>query len=79
MIQAMVAVYPLQQMGYEAVHQAIAALENSGVEVTAGTMHTMIAGPDEAVFQALQVAYEAAAASGPTVMTATLSNACPVT
>ena len=78
MIQATVAVYPLQQMDCKAVHQAIEALQHSNVEVTVGAMHTTIAGDDEAVFQAIHTAYQAAAASGPTVMTATLSNACPV-
>ena len=43
MIRATVAVYPLQQTGYEV----------------------------------LRAAYEAAAASGPTVMTTTISNICP--
>jgi hypothetical protein len=40
-------------------------------------MHTEITGSEEAVFQALQEAYKAAAELGPTVMTVTLSNACP--
>lgn len=78
MIQATVAVYPLQQMGYEGVHRAIDALGSTGVHVEAGAMHSTIAGNEEAVFQALQAAFEAAAAVGPTVMTVTVSNACPV-
>lgn len=77
MIQASVAVYPLQQEGYEAVHQAIEACRRSGVRVDVHRMQTTIAGSQEAVFQALQAAFEAAAALGLTVMTATISNACP--
>lgn len=41
------------------------------------SMQTEIAGHSTAVFQALQKAYEAAAELGSTVMTVTLSNACP--
>jgi uncharacterized protein YqgV (UPF0045/DUF77 family) len=79
MIQATVAVYPLQQAGYEAVHHAIDALRTADVSVEIQAMHSTIAGSQEVVFQALQAAYEAAAALGPTVMTVTISNACPVT
>jgi uncharacterized protein YqgV (UPF0045/DUF77 family) len=78
MIQATVAVYPLQQTGYEAVHRAIDALRLPGVHVEVASMHSTIAGSQETVFQALQAAYEAAAALGPTVMTVTVSNACPL-
>lgn len=77
MIQATVAIYPLQQMDYEAVHRAIAALREADVTVEARSMHTEISGSSTAVFQALQEAYEAATELGPTVMTVTLSNACP--
>lgn len=78
MIQATVAVYPLQQMGYEGVHRAIDALGSTGARVEAGAMHSTLAGETEVVFQALQAAFEAAVAVGPTVMTVTVSNACPV-
>ena len=78
MIQATVAVYPLQQTGYEAVHRAIDAIRTTGVSVEVERMHSTIAGNQEAVFAALQAAYEAAAACGPTVMTVTISNACPM-
>lgn len=77
MIQATVAIYPLQQMDYEAVHRAIAALREADVTVEVRSMHTEISGSSPSVFQALQKAYIAAAELGPTVMTITLSNACP--
>jgi uncharacterized protein YqgV (UPF0045/DUF77 family) len=77
MIQASVAVYPLQQGGYEAVKRAIDAVRATGVRVEVQAMHSAIAGTQEAVFRALQAAYEAAASLGPTVMTVTISNACP--
>jgi len=77
MIQATVALYPLQQTDYEAVHRAIAACQEADVTVEVRSMYTEISGSSSAVFQALQKAYEAAAELGPTVMTVTLSNACP--
>lgn len=77
MIQATIAVYPLQQADYEAVHRAINALRSAEVSLDVQSMHTEITGNEEAVFQALQAAYKAAAALGLTVMTVTLSNACP--
>ena len=77
-VQASVSIYPLGQAGFEAVHRAIAALENANVEVEPGNMHTIIRGSDTAVFAALQAAFAAAAELGGTVLTATVSNACPV-
>ena len=78
MIQATLAVYPLQQSDYEAVHRAIDALRRGNVEVNDGAMNTTIAGAERPVFETLLAAYEAAAECGPTVMTVTVSNACPV-
>ena len=77
-IQATVAVYPLQQEGWEGVDRAITALQIPGVEVEMRNMQSELLGETEAVFAALRAAFEAAAALGPTVMTVTLSNACPV-
>ena len=78
MIQATIAVYPLQQMGYEAVHHAIEALRQKGIRVEVQSMQTIISGSNKAVFEAIRAAYEAAAVSGPTVMTTTISTACPI-
>ncbi|KAA0238585.1 MAG: hypothetical protein DYG91_07590 [Chloroflexi bacterium CFX7] len=77
-IQATVAVYPLQQEGWEAVDRAVAALRRPGVEVEVRAMQTEVIGETGAVFAALKAAFEAAAAQGMTVMAVTLSNACPV-
>lgn len=46
MIQATVAIYPLQQTDYEAVHRAIAALHGAAVTVDVQTMHTEISGSE---------------------------------
>ena len=78
MIQATVAVYPLQQTGYEAVHHAIEAIRQKGLRVEVQAMQTIISGSNKAVFEAIRAAFEAAAVLGPTVMTTTISNACPV-
>jgi hypothetical protein len=48
------------------------------VEVEVRTMHSELVGESCPIFEALRAAFEAAAALGPTVMTVTLSNACPV-
>lgn len=77
-IQATVAVYPLQQEGWEGVDRAIEALRVPGVEVELCAMQSELLGDPDAVFTALRAAFEAAAALGPTVMTVTLSNACPI-
>lgn len=77
-VQASVAVYPLQQQGWEGVDRAVAALHASGLPVEPGTMQSQVRGDAERVFAALRAAFEAAAALGPTVMTVTVSNACPI-
>ncbi len=78
MIQASVAVYPLQADTSAGVERAISALQQAGVECEVGSMHTQILGSSEAVFAALQVAFNGAAELGPTVMIVTVSNACPL-
>ena len=76
-VQASVSIYPLAQSNFEAVHRAIAALQRSDVCVKVGNMHTIISGSEVAVFDALRVAFAAAAELGGTVLSATVSNACP--
>jgi uncharacterized protein YqgV (UPF0045/DUF77 family) len=78
MIQACIAVYPLGQQNYDAVRRALDALAAADVEVTSGTMNTVISGSEAAVFDAIRAAFAAAAERGGTVLTVTISNACPV-
>ena len=78
MITATVAIYPMQQEGWDAVDRAIVALRAAGVEVEVRTMQTEITGETAAVFRALESAFEAAATLGGVVMTVTVSNTCPV-
>lgn len=78
MIQATAAIYPLQQDSQTGVERAIAALQASGLQCEVRSMQTELVGPADEVFVALRNAFEAAAAVGATVMTVTVSNACPV-
>jgi uncharacterized protein YqgV (UPF0045/DUF77 family) len=77
-IGATVAVYPLERRSPGLVHRAIEALRATGVHVDDGPMTTLVTGPVDQVFQAIRDAYDTASATGPTVMTITLSNACPL-
>lgn len=78
MIQATVAIHPLGQADYAAVDLAIERLRAGGVVAEVRSMHTEIAGEEDAVFAALQDAFRTAAAHGGVVMTVSVSNACPV-
>lgn len=78
MIQATVAIYPLGQPDNAAVELAIERLRAVGVEARVRSMHTEIAGEEDAVFEALRGAFDAAATRGGVVMTVSVSNACPV-
>lgn len=78
-ISAQISVYPLRQEalspGIRSVTEALAA---AGLELTPGPMSTLVTGEAEALFAALREGFLRAAGSGHLVMTATLSNACPV-
>ena len=78
MIQATIAIYPLGQRDNAAIERAIERLRAAGVVAEVRSMHTEIAGDEEAVFGALRDAFGAAAARGGVVMTVSVSNACPV-
>lgn len=76
-MQATIAIYPLGQADYAAVHDAIDRLRAAGVVTEVRPMYTEVAGDPAAVFGALYGAYRAAAANGDVVMTVAVSNACP--
>jgi tRNA-Thr(GGU) m(6)t(6)A37 methyltransferase TsaA len=78
-LTAQIALYALRQPSLSSVIDAsLRIFRDHGLEVQPGPMSTLISGNSPAVFQALQGAFEAAAAQAETVMVATLSNACPV-
>ncbi len=76
---AQISLYPLRQArlgpAIGAVHAALVA---HGLKPEVGAMSTVVIGEDAVIFAALAEAFAAAAPSGHIVMTATLSNACPI-
>ena len=78
-IAAQVSIYPLRQPALSpAIDAALGVFDAFGLDVQAGTMSTVIAGKDQAVFAALRQAFAQATDAGEVVMVVTLSNACPV-
>jgi uncharacterized protein YqgV (UPF0045/DUF77 family) len=77
-IQATVAVYPLGQETNRGIDRALDVLSASGLQCEVRSMQTEILGPEGEVFAALQSAFHAAAGTGGTVMTITVSTACPL-
>ncbi len=61
-----------------AIEQFLAVLRQHGLTLEVGTMSTVIWGDLDEIFAALRDAYEQASAGQATVMTITVSNACPV-
>jgi uncharacterized protein YqgV (UPF0045/DUF77 family) len=77
-ISAQLSLYPLGEQDLSpAIDAAIREVDRHGLERQTGTMSTVICGDDEKVFAALLDAFRAAAGRGQTVMTITVSNACP--
>jgi uncharacterized protein YqgV (UPF0045/DUF77 family) len=76
---AQIAVYPLRQEHLSPAVQAVSqALSAAGLRPEVGPMSTLVAGEADVIFAALHDAFIGAAASGPVVLSVTLSNACPV-
>jgi len=57
--------------------KALVIFRQHGLDVTSGSMSTLVSGDDESVFAALQEAFRSAASDGEIDMVATISNACP--
>lgn len=78
-ISVQVSLYPLRQTDLEpAISNAIETYRAQGLDITVGTMSTVIVGEADAVFDALKTSFQAAAALGDVVMTATISSCCPM-
>lgn len=76
---AQVSLYPLRQQALApAIDRALQVFHDRGLQVEPGTMSSVIAGDDDALFAALQEAFRHAADQGDVVMIVTFSNACPV-
>jgi uncharacterized protein YqgV (UPF0045/DUF77 family) len=79
LVAAQVSLYPLRQENLSpAIGIALSIFREHGLEVSEGTMSTVVSGEDAALFNALQDAFKASAGQGDVVMVVTLSNACPV-
>jgi uncharacterized protein YqgV (UPF0045/DUF77 family) len=78
-ISVQLSLYPLRQphLG-PAISKALDVFRSRGLEVTTGTMSTVVVGETEAVFNALKSAFQSAAALGDVVMAASISNCCPL-
>jgi len=78
-VSAQISLYPLRQDHLSpAIREMQEVLTAAGLDVTRGPMSTLVIGDDVAVFDALKESFLRAAATGHVVMTATVSNACPV-
>jgi uncharacterized protein YqgV (UPF0045/DUF77 family) len=78
-VSAQISLYPLRRDHLSpAVQEMQDALAAAGLDVTPGPMSTLVTGDAAAVFDGLKTAFLRAAATGHVVMTATISNACPV-
>lgn len=78
-ISAQVSLYPLGQENLSpAIGEALRIFCQHGLDVTPGSMSTLVSGDGAAVFSALQEAFQRAAKESRVVMVATFSNACPL-
>jgi uncharacterized protein YqgV (UPF0045/DUF77 family) len=77
-VSAQFSVYPLEheRLG-PAVEVLLRACGREGLEPRVGPMSTLVSGDAQRIFAALRAGFEEAAALGPTVLTVTISNACP--
>jgi len=75
---AQVSVYPLGQDDLSpAVDHTLRILRQHGLDVTPGSMSTVVVGDAGVVFRALEEVYSHLARQGPVVLATTFSNACP--
>lgn len=78
-VSVQVSFYPLGGADLTAaIDKFLAALARHDLACEVGSMSTVIWGDLGAIFVALQDAYEQASAGNATVMTVTVSNACPM-
>jgi len=77
-ITVQVSLYPLRQASIgPPIRDAVRVFGKHDLETRTGEMSTLVWGEERAIFDALQEAFHQAAKRGDTVMTVTISNACP--
>ncbi|MBN1453961.1 MAG: thiamine-binding protein [Anaerolineales bacterium] len=78
-ISAQVSLYPLGKEDLSPViDEALNNFHHHSLDVTPGSMSTLIFGDDVTVFSALQETFQRAAKESRVVMVVTFSNACPL-
>jgi len=78
-ISVQISVYPLGTSDLmPGIGALLQVLRKHGVKYEFGPMSTVIHGEQDAVWRAVQEGWAAASAQGQTVMTMTVSNACPI-
>jgi uncharacterized protein YqgV (UPF0045/DUF77 family) len=76
---AQVSLYPLRQPRLSSViEDALAVFREHQLQVTPGSMSTVVSGDYDRMFDAFKQAFRQAAEQGEIVMVVTVSNACPV-
>ncbi len=79
MISCQFSLYVLGAQSQEpSIERALSALQRLGLEPEVGPMSTYCTGDEGKVFEGLRQAFELVSQSGHVVMTATVSNACPI-
>ena len=77
-ISAQISLYPLRQGSIgPIIRETVRVLRGYDVDVRVDEMSTLVWGEASDLFDALEGAFRRAAGHGDTVMTVTISNACP--
>jgi uncharacterized protein YqgV (UPF0045/DUF77 family) len=77
-ISAQISLYPLKQQRLSpAIEEAWRILEENGLDLQKGGMSTVVSGPAERIFAAIQEVFVHAAEKGALSIVVTYSNACP--
>ena len=78
-ISAQISLYPLKQQRLSpAIEEAWRTIEKKHLDLQKGGMSTVVNGPVERVFAAIQEVFLGAAEKGPLSMVVTYSNTCPI-
>jgi uncharacterized protein YqgV (UPF0045/DUF77 family) len=78
-VAAQVSLYPLRRAELSpTIESAFAIFRDHQLQVTPGSMSTVVSGDHDRMFDALKQAFQVTAEQGEIVMVVTLSNACPV-
>lgn len=78
-ISLQLSVYPLRQPHLRpAISSALDVFRARGLEISGGSMSTVIVGDMDSVLDGLKESFKSAAAVGDVVMVVSISNCCPI-